>query len=89
MKLWDLSGHSEKSNIQEAYLPKTSVSGQIVSEIVACMTGALGAKWGERDISCRARHEHEARGKEKNKVPVHSPLFLLFRPLPPTSAHKY
>ena len=28
MKLWDLSGYSEKSNIQEAYLPKTSISGQ-------------------------------------------------------------
>ena len=27
MKLWDLSGYSEKSNIQEAYLPKTSISG--------------------------------------------------------------
>ena len=35
MKLWDLSGCSEKSNIQEAYLPKTSISGQIVSEILA------------------------------------------------------
>ena len=35
MKLWDLSGYSEKSNIQEAYLPKTSILGQnlIVSEI--------------------------------------------------------
>ena len=35
MKLWHLSGYSEKSNIQEAYLPKTSISGQIVSEILA------------------------------------------------------
>ena len=35
MKLWDLSGYSEKNNIQEAYLPKTSISGQIVSEILA------------------------------------------------------
>ena len=35
MKLWDLSGYSEKSNIQETYLPKTSISGQIVSEILA------------------------------------------------------
>ena len=35
MKLWDLSGYSEKSNIQEAYLPKTSISGQIISEILA------------------------------------------------------
>ena len=29
-----MSGYSEKSNIQEAYLPKTSISGQIVSEIL-------------------------------------------------------
>ena len=35
VKLWDLSGYSEMSNIQEAYLPKTSISGQIVSEILA------------------------------------------------------
>ena len=35
VKLWDLSGYSEKSNIQQAYLPKTSISGQIVSEILA------------------------------------------------------
>ena len=35
MKLWDLSGYSEKSNIQEAYLPKSSISGQIVSEVLA------------------------------------------------------
>ena len=33
--LWELSGYSEKSNIQEAYLPKTRISGQIVSEILA------------------------------------------------------
>ena len=35
VKLWDLSEYSEKTNIQEAYLPKTSLSGQIVSEILA------------------------------------------------------
>ena len=35
MKVWDLSGYSEKSNIQEAYLPKTSFPGQIVCEILA------------------------------------------------------
>ena len=34
VKLWDLSVYSEKSNIQEAYLPKTSISGQIVSKIL-------------------------------------------------------
>ena len=28
-------GYSEKRNIQKAYLPKTSISGQIVSEILA------------------------------------------------------
>ena len=28
MKLWDLLGYCEKSNIQEAYLPKTSISGK-------------------------------------------------------------
>ena len=30
-----MSGYSEKSNIQEAYLPKTNISGQIVSDILA------------------------------------------------------
>ena len=34
-ELWDLSGYSEKSNIQEAYLPKINISGQIVSDILA------------------------------------------------------
>ena len=34
-KLWDLSGYSEKSNMQEANLPKTRISGQIVFEILA------------------------------------------------------
>ena len=38
VKLWDLSRYSEKSNIQEAYLPKTSISGQFVSEMLAHMT---------------------------------------------------
>ena len=43
MKLWDLSGYSEKSNIQEAYLPKTSILGQIASEILAqlCFDGSM------------------------------------------------
>ena len=27
LKLWDLSGYSEKNNVQEAYLPKMSISG--------------------------------------------------------------
>ena len=34
-ELWDLSGYSEKSNIPEAYLPKTNILGQIVSDILA------------------------------------------------------
>ena len=29
-----MSGYSEKSNIEEAYLPKTNISGQIISEIL-------------------------------------------------------
>ena len=37
MKLWDLSGYSEKCHIQETYLPKTSISGQIISEILALL----------------------------------------------------
>ena len=36
-----MSGYSEKSKIQEAYLPKTSISGQIVSEILAHASYAL------------------------------------------------
>ena len=51
--------------------------------LVACMTGALRAKRGERDISRGARSAR--RGEEKNKAPVRSPLFLLFRPLSPTN----
>ena len=35
MKLWDLLGYPQKNNIQEAYLPKTSISGQIVAEKLA------------------------------------------------------
>ena len=35
MKLLDLSAYSEKRNFQEAPLPKTNTSGQIVSEILA------------------------------------------------------
>ena len=34
-EIWDLSGYSEKSNIQEAYLSKASIPGQIVSAILA------------------------------------------------------
>ena len=40
MKLWDLSGCSEKSNIQEAYLAKTSISGQIVFSQL-CSDGSI------------------------------------------------
>ena len=35
MKLLDLSGYYEKRNTQEAYLPKTSISRKIASEILA------------------------------------------------------
>lgn len=35
--------------------------------ILACITGALRAKWGERGISRKARHARD-RGRRKNKV---------------------
>ena len=35
VKLWDFSRYSKKKNTQKAYLPKTSVSRQMVSEIFA------------------------------------------------------
>ena len=38
LKLWDLSGYSKKNNVQEAYLPKMSISWQIVSEVLAGYT---------------------------------------------------
>ena len=35
-KLWDLSGYPElKNNVQKAYLPKISIFGKIVSEMLA------------------------------------------------------
>ena len=37
---------------------------------VACMTGALWAKRGERDISRGARHEREARDEGKRKIKI-------------------
>ena len=47
MKLWDLSGYSEKSHIQEAYLPKTSISEQIVFSIVAQLCSDAGGAGSE------------------------------------------
>ena len=39
LKLWDLSGYFERTiDVQEAYLPKMSISGQIVSEMLAGYT---------------------------------------------------
>ena len=39
LKLWDLSGYVERTmHVQEAYLPKMSISGQIVSEMLAGYT---------------------------------------------------
>ena len=35
LKLWDLSGYSERTMSKRPYLPKMSISGQILSEIVA------------------------------------------------------
>ena len=53
-----------------AYL-KTMISPRlerVVSCHLACMTGALWAKRGERDISRGARHEREARDEGKRKI---------------------
>ena len=41
LELWDLSGYCEKNNIQEAYLRKTSIPGQIVSDISSIVVGWL------------------------------------------------
>ena len=39
LKLWDLSEYVERTmHVQEAYLPKMSISGQIVSEMLAGYT---------------------------------------------------
>ena len=35
LKLWDLWGYSETTMSQGAYLPEMSISGQIVSEMLA------------------------------------------------------
>ena len=57
MKLWDLSGYSEKSNTQEAYLPKTRISGQIVSEILGNLrtTTTTLSKTTGSEIPCTAQ----------------------------------
>ena len=51
---------------------------------VACMTGALWAKRGERDISRGARHEREARDEGKRKIKRLSAVHCSY-----CSAHKY
>ena len=51
---------------------RLSISGLFFSHTfqsdLACMTGALWAKRGERDISRGARHEREARDEGKRKI---------------------
>ena len=42
-----------------------------MKKTVACMTGALWAKRGERDISCGAWHECEARDEGKGKIKLY------------------
>ena len=37
MKLCDMSGYSEKSNVEEVYWPKNNISGQIISEILGLL----------------------------------------------------
>ena len=48
---------------------------------LACIRGALWARRCKRGILLEARDE----GKRKNKAPVKSPLFWLFRPPTPTN----
>ena len=50
----------------------------IINHSIACMTGALWAKWGELDISRGERHQREARdeGRRKHRV---RPAWLIKR----------
>ena len=48
-----------------------------ISAALACMTGALRAKRGERDISRGARHERKARDEGKRKIKVVWVLFTV------------
>ena len=48
---------------------------------LACIIGALWARWCKRGILHEARDE----GRRKNRAPVKSPLFWLFRPPTPTN----
>ena len=48
---------------------------------LTCITGALWARRCKRGILREARNE----GRRKNKAPVKSPLFWLFRPPTPTN----
>ena len=45
-----------------------SHEAHVWNDFLACMTGALWAKRGERDISRGARHEDEARDEGKRKI---------------------
>ena len=45
--------------------------------VVACITGALRAKRGERGLWCEVRDDRELReeeGRKKNKAPVGRPI---------------
>ena len=69
MKLWDLSGYSEKSNTQEAYLPKPSISGQIVSLELQISYGfrqLVNTELENRPWSHLTQHNTPARGKKRS-----------------------
>ena len=60
--------------------------GRLEASSLACMTGALWTGLYERYFARSATRARSARrGEEKNKVPVRSALFLLFRTLTPTA----
>ena len=85
LKSWDLSGYSERTM---AYLPKMSISGQIVSEIVAllCLENSiqtllnmfLGRPKKIRRV-CMEFSEHNRLTSQRQFAPQCS--FLVSRPL--------
>ena len=51
-----------------SFCPFSWIPARLNPIFLACMTGALWAKRGERDISRGARHEREAQDEGKRKL---------------------
>lgn len=80
-------GHATNYSFLYIQISWTEMSKKIASpEIAALIFGSFPnnrrfmAQWGKFGILYKAQDEYEARGEgnKKNKVPVTSPLFLLF-----------